>query len=114
MRIDWESVRIFVKSGSTDMRKQINGLSGLVQESFPSPALSGDLFLFCNKRRNRLKILYWEKNGFCLWLKRLEKHKFPWPRGSEQVIEISEGELNQLLDGIDFWHAHSRLEYSEV
>ena len=68
------------------MRKQINGLSALVQESFSSPALSGDLFIFCNKRRNRLKILYWQKNGFCLWLKRLEKHKFPWPKDSEHVI----------------------------
>jgi len=96
------------------MRKQINGLSTLVQDSFPPPALSGDLFLFCNKRRNRLKILYWQKNGFCLWQKRLEKHKFPWPKDEEKVIEIGEGELDQLLDGIDFWRAHSRLEYTEV
>ena len=114
MRIDLESVRIYVRSGVTDMRKQINGLSVLVQEVFPSPELSGDLFLFCNRRCNRLKILYWQKNGFCLWFKRLEKHKFPWPKDRDEVVEISEGELHQLLDGIDFWHAHSRLDYSEV
>jgi transposase len=114
MRIDWDTVRIYVRSGGTDMRKQINGLSALVQEDFPVPALSGDLFVFCNKRRNRLKILYWQKNGFCLWLKRLEKHKFPWPKDGDTVLDISQEQLAQLLDGIDFWHAHSRLEYSEL
>jgi transposase len=80
MFVDFSKIRIFVRPGTTDFRKQINGLSIMVQDDMELDSLSNNLFLFCNKKRNRLKVLYWDKNGFCLWLKRLEKDRFPWPK----------------------------------
>ena len=79
MILDWSKVRMFVKPGPTDMRKQINGLSIVVAEELAMDPLDGSLFLFCNKQRRILKVIYWDRNGFCLWLKKLEKDKFPWP-----------------------------------
>ena len=71
--------RIYLAVGSTDMRKAINGLSILVEDELALDPLSGHLFAFCNRKRNMVKILYWDRNGFCLWHKRLEKHHFTWP-----------------------------------
>jgi transposase len=70
MIIDWTRVRIFVRPGTTDMRKQINGLSIIAAEVMKKNPLDGNLFLFCNKGRRRMKVLYWDRNGFCLWMKR--------------------------------------------
>jgi transposase len=114
MYIEWEKVKLFVKPGPTDMRKQINGLAVMVKEDIGLDPFAGHLFIFCNKPRNRLKILYWDKNGFCLWLKRLEKHKFPWPKNREQVLEIRDTELKMLLCGIDFFQAHQEIKYEKV
>lgn len=114
MILDWAKVRIFVKPGATDMRKQINGLSMLVAEQLGMDPLDGSLFLFCNKQRRILKVIYWDRNGFCLWLKRLEKDKFPWPTKLEETHEISQQQFEFLLQGIDFWNAHKRLEYRSV
>ena len=114
MRIDFSKIRIYVKPGYTDMRKHINALSVYVQENMEKTPLSGDLYIFCGKTRRRLKILYWDRNGFCLWHKRLEKDRFPWPLNEEEVKEISENELFMLLDGIDFWNAHRVLNFSAV
>ena len=69
-------VRVFLATGNTDMRKSINGLSILVAQHLEMDPLSGHLFVFCNKRQNMVKILYWDRNGFCLWHKRLEKQSF--------------------------------------
>lgn len=110
-----DSVRIMVRPGVTDMRKAINGLSVFVeQELSMSPLEDGVVFLFCNRERRILKALFWDVTGFCLVQKRLEKHRFPWPQTSEQVREITEEQLQMLLSGIDFWHAHTRLEYQSV
>jgi transposase len=95
------------------MRRQINGLSLLVEELDQEP-FSGSLYLFCGRDRKRLKALYWDRNGFCLWQKRLERDTFPWPRTAEEVREITEAELRMLLSGIDFFHAHQRLSYRSV
>ncbi|MDA3809026.1 MAG: IS66 family insertion sequence element accessory protein TnpB [Spirochaetaceae bacterium] len=83
MILNLDKLNIYVKPGATDMRKQINGLSVIVQEELEKGPFSGSLFLFCNKTRKLLKILYWDRNGFCLWLKRLEKDKDPWPQAAE-------------------------------
>ncbi len=96
------------------MRKQINGLSIVVEEEMQEDPLNGQLYLFCNKNRRRLKILYWDRNGFCLWLKRLEQDRFPWPKDSEECKEITSHELEMLLDGINFFAAHKRLHFSAV
>jgi transposase len=114
MITDWSGIRIFIKPGMTDMRKQINGLSILVEEEVGQDLFSGNLFLFCNRNRNRLKVLYWERNGFCMWLKRLEQDKFPWPMKEEEVREIARDQLVLLLDGIDFFHAHKKLHFSST
>jgi transposase len=114
MMVDLERVEIYVRPGKTDMRKQINGLSILVQQDLKLDPFSGALFLFCNRRRRLLKILYWDRTGFCLWLKRLEKNRFPWPMNRSEVQQIDLEKLRLLLSGIDFWQAHEELEYSSV
>jgi transposase len=96
------------------MRKQINGLSIMVSEVMKMDPFEGHLFLFCNKSKRRLKALYWDRNGFCLWMKRLEKDKFPWPGKDDEAKEITEGELAMLLSGIDFFRAHKELKYSST
>jgi transposase len=114
MFIDLSRLRIFIKPGATDMRKQQAGLSAVVQNLMGANPFDGSLFLFCNRRRNVIKILYWENNGFCLWMKRLEQDTFPWPRTEEHVREITEQHLRLLLQGIDIWKAHQKLQYSIV
>ena len=96
------------------MRKAINGLAVLVDEQMKEDPLNGSLYLFCNKQRRNLKALYWDRNGFCLWQKKLEKHRFPWPETEEAAKELSRKELEMLLDGIDFFRAHKELHYSRV
>ena len=92
-------LRVFLAPGFTDMRKSINGLSILVDDLDLDP-FSGHLFVFCNRRQTMLKILYWDRNGFCLWHKRLEKHRFNWPRSIGDVMEIEPRSLGWLLDGL--------------
>ena len=106
--------RVFLAIGSTDMRKAINGLSIMVEQHLGKDPFCGDLFVFCNRRRNMIKILYWDKNGFCLWHKRLEKHRFQWPRCADELVMIAARELEWLLDGLDFTSAHQRLYYRVV
>ena len=114
MKIDYSKVKIYVKPGYTDMRKQINALSVYIENELKNNPLSGDLFIFCGKTRRRLKIIYWDRNGFCMWQKRLEVDRFPWPLHGDEVKEITESDLSMLLDGIDFWNAHRVLNFSAV
>ena len=106
--------RVYIALGATDMRKSINGLSILVEQAMDLNPFGGDLFVFCNRRRNMIKILYWDKNGFCLWHKRLEEHRFKWPKLPEQVLTINRKQLNWLLAGLDFSSAHQQLYYQHV
>lgn len=114
MFVDWDHVQVFVRPGATDLRKQINGLAAMVQGVMGADPLSGNLFLFSNQDRRLLKALYWDRNGFCLWQKRLERDKFPWPRSQEAARAISVEQLRMLLAGIDFWNAHQSLKYRSV
>ena len=114
MKINWEKVKIFLRPGITDMRNQINGLSIITKAVMNEKPLSGNLFLFCNRKRQILKCLYWDTNGFCLWQKRLERDKFPWPTKEEEVYELTENELNMLLSGIDFFHKHKKISFSGI
>jgi len=114
MFIDWQRVKVFVRPGATDMRKQINGLAALSQGEMNGEPLSGHLYVFSNQERRLLKVLYWDRNGFAMWQKRLERDKFPWPRSEEAAREISVEQLRMLLAGIDFWNAHQALEYRVV
>lgn len=114
MLIDITQLQIYIRPGITDMRKAINGLTGLVQDEMELDPFSKSIFLFCNRQRKILKAMYWDRNGFCLWQKKLEKHKFPWPDTEEAVRELKQEELSMLLNGIDFWKAHTELKYSQV
>jgi transposase len=114
MIIDWTKVKILLKPGITDFRKQINGLACIVENEMRLNVFSNYMFIFCSRNRTRLKILYWDRNGFCLWLKRLEKDKFPWPKNETEAREITYNELKMLLDGINFFVAYKRLGYSKV
>jgi len=111
---DLSQVRIFVRPGTTDMRKQINGLAALVRDDLGHNPLDGSLYLFAGIGGRRLKILYWDRNGFCLWQKRLEEDHFPWPKEAGQARSITRDQLTMLLDGIDFWRAHRRREYKNL
>ena len=74
MFIDWSAVRIFVRPGATDLRKQINGLAAMAQGEMAQDPFSGSLFVFCNKTRKNLKALYWDRSGFALWQNHLSSH----------------------------------------
>jgi transposase len=108
------NIKVYLAIGRTDMRKSINGLSILVEGYLEHDPFSGHLFVFCNGRRNIIKILYWDRNGFCLWQKRLEKHIFKWPESAEEVMEIDQRQLSWLIEGMDLLsvNVHERLCYS--
>ena len=93
------SSRIFLFRNPTDMRKSYDGLSCIVCNSLNQNPLSGDYFVFLNKNRDRLKILFWDNGGFCLFCKRLEKGRFRFPDGDSSSLDRVS--LNMLLDGID-------------
>ena len=111
---DLENTALFVCPGSTDMRKQVNGLSIIVENNLHIDPFSSSLFLFCNKQKKILKALWWDRNGFCLLQKRLEKDRFPWPSGEKEARQITPEQLTMILDGIDFWKAHRVLDYHSV
>ena len=108
---DLSQVRVFVRPGFTDMRKQIDGLVAVVRNGLGRDPLDGSLYLFAGRCRKKLKILYWDRNGFCLWQKRLELDSFPWPRDEGATRSITSEQLTMLLDGIDFWRAHQKREF---
>jgi transposase len=116
MLLPSQGMKVFLALGNTDMRKSINGLSVLVESSMDLDPFSGHLFVFCNRRRNILKILYWDRNGFCLWHKRLEKDRFRWPESEDEVLNIGHRELMWLIEGLEIMQhgAHKRLSYSVV
>lgn len=103
--------KVLIAIGFTDMRKSINGLCQLVDQSFDADLFSGNLFAFCNRRRDIIKILFWDKNGFCIWYKRLEKDRFRWPNSPEEVMGITPNQLDWLLAGLDISTAHKQLSY---
>lgn len=114
MNPDLAHTKIFIKPGATDLRKAVNGLSILIQEEMYEQPLSGTLFMFCNKSRKLIKVIWWDKTGFWLCQKKLEKAAWPWPESEEKVQQLSTDELHMLLKGIDFWKAHKPLYYSRV
>lgn len=108
--------QVYIATGITDMRKSINGLSILVADQLELDPLSGHLFAFCNRKRDIIKVLYWDCNGFCLWHKRLEKDRFQWPETKEGALGISGRELTWLLDGLALIQrdAHQQLSYTTM
>ena len=113
-----DDVQVYLCRDVVDMRKSINGLSILVEEVLKLDPFGPHLFAFCNRKRDKVKLLYWERSGFVLWYKRLERDRFPWPRREDgtQTLMLTGKELNWLLDGIDFFRLkpHENLSYSSV
>ena len=112
-----ELLLVYLCREPVDMRKAINGLSILVEGVLLMNPFEPHLFVFCNRRRDKIKILYYEVNGFVLWYKRLEKQRFYWPdESSNAVITLSGQELNWLLDGYDIskLKPHMKLTYTSV
>jgi transposase len=103
--------RVFVRLGFTDMRKQINGLAVIAQESRPEGPFDGSYFVFCGKTKRVVKILYWDATGFCLWQKRLENELFPWPRDGQELDEMTRQNIRLVLKGIDIWKEHKAVQY---
>jgi transposase len=98
LRLDGK--RVYLACGSTDMRKQINGLASIVECNFKLDPFDGALFVFCNRSRDRCKILEWDGDGFGLYFKRLEKGHFRWPApGNEATMTLTGEELSYLLGG---------------
>lgn len=95
--------RIFLVAGVTDMRKSFDGLAGVVRSAIDGDPKSGDLFVFCNRRRNRLKILFVDESGMWVCAKRLERGTFAWPENatSDRRVEMRSAELALLLGGLD-------------
>ncbi|EJY54580.1 IS66 Orf2 family protein [Alicyclobacillus hesperidum URH17-3-68] len=92
---------MYLACGATDMRKSIDGLAALVQASFQLDPFSPCMFVFCNRQRDKLKILHWSHNGFWLYYRRLERGRFDWPEtGDAKTMVITRRELNWLLDGL--------------
>jgi transposase len=114
---DFAGVNIYIRPGKTDMRKQIDGLSELVEQGMGKRPFTGDLFLFCGRGMTMIKALYWDRNGFWLLVKRIEKGTFPWPmagEGSKDVATLSTEELSMILDGVDFRKRFVALGYSRI
>lgn len=91
---------IYIACGYTDLRKSVDGLALLVQKSFELDPFSNSLFLFCGKRCDRIKALYWEGDGFVLLYKRLERGSFQWPRTKEQIRLVSTQQFRWLMEGL--------------
>ncbi|WP_312654611.1 IS66 family insertion sequence element accessory protein TnpB [Proteiniclasticum sp.] len=95
-----EDIRIFLACGHTDMRKSIDGLAATVSQTYNLNPFENALFLFCGKRRDRIKALFWEGDGFLLLYKRLENGSFQWPRTSDEAREITPQQYRWLVEGL--------------
>ena len=116
--IEWRSdVPVYLHKAPVDFRKSINGLSVIVAESMALPVTQPSLFVFCNKSRRQLKVLYWDQTGFALWQKRLEKDRFKWPRlVNDDIITLNHEQWCWLLRGFDISkiNPHSPIYYRDV
>ncbi|EJC80707.1 transposase [Rhizobium leguminosarum bv. trifolii WSM2297] len=101
------NVRVYLACGVTDMRRGIDGLSALVETVIKEAPGSGAIFGFRGKRADRIKLLWWDGQGFCLFYKILERGYFPWPTAKDGVAHLTQAQLSMLVDGID-WRADLR------
>ena len=109
------SLKVYLYHQPVDMRKAMNGLAVIVEQEMGLSAFSKSIFVFMNKRRDKVKMLVWEKNGFVVWYKRLEKERFTWFE-DETARTVSVKELNWLLDGYDVFNfkPHQALKFDSV
>lgn len=105
------SVHIFLCLSPTDMRRGFDSLANMALEIFHTSPYSGHLFVFCNRRRDRVKILYWDVDGYALWYKRLEKGTFRFPSTEEDRVKMKAEDLWAMLSGIDLRKAKRQKRY---
>jgi len=109
------TVRLFLCSGATDMRKGFDSLASLVESTLTLDPLSGHLFVFRSRRGDRIKILYWDRDGYAMWYKRLEKGSFRFPAApatpEAKGVEVKAADLMMLLDGVDLGSVRRQRRY---
>jgi transposase len=108
------ATQIYLATGVTDLRKGFNGLHGLIGSRWQSDPLSGDLYLFCNRRRNALKIFFWSEGAMWVCAARLERGTYRWPKPGEASVTLSVSQLQLLLSGIDLAGATQRNRWKKV
>jgi transposase len=108
-------IRVFLYRLPTDMRKSFHGLVALTESALKQDPLSGSLFVFVNRRRDRIKILYWGQTGFCIWYQQLQQGTYQLPAEDVleelQTIEVTRSQLSLILDGIDLSSARQRMRF---
>jgi transposase len=109
-------VTVYLCVSPVDMRKQAASLALLIEQSLGRSVFEPALYVFANRNKNRVRIVYWERNGLCLWSKRVEKQQFVWPRTPlGMTVTMSGRELNALLDGFDVWsRGHRALDVRRI
>lgn len=105
------AVRIFIATQPTDMRRSFDTLAELTRQVLKQDPLSGHLFVFRGRRKDRVKVLFWDRSGFILWYKRLEKGTFRFPESTAGSVEIEAAELALILEGIDLSNATRRARF---
>lgn len=108
---------IYLHRDHVDFRKSIDGLSAIVKGEMGLDVFGRHLFIFCDRRKRRLKVLYWDNTGFAMWYKRLEEERFAWPRHHESgAISVSVEQFEWLLGGYDIWKmkSHKKVNYSRI
>jgi transposase len=101
-------IRVLVATKPVDFRKGMNGLAALVKEKLKADPFSGTIYVFRSKRADRVKLLFWDGSGVCLFAKRLEEGKFCWPRVEDGVVRLSAAQLGALVEGLDWKRVHVR------
>jgi transposase len=108
-------IRVFLYRLPTDMRKSFHGLVALTESQLQQDPLSGSLFVFVNRRRDRIKILYWGQTGFCIWYQQLQQGTYQLPDqdalGEQTTLEVTRSQLSLILDGIDLTSARQRMRF---
>jgi transposase len=104
------AVRVLVATKPVDFRKGAEGLAALVRETMQTDPFSGAVYVFRAKRADRVKLIYWDGTGVCLFAKRLEDGKFRWPKAQDGVMRLSAAELSALLEGLDWKRVHAARE----
>ena len=108
-------IRVFLYRLPTDMRKSFHGLVALTESAVKQDPLSGSLFVFFNRQRDRIKILYWGQTGFCIWYQQLQKGTYQLPAAKsleeQETMEVTRAQLSLILDGIDLSSARQRMRF---
>ena len=114
MRLDFSHTRIIIRPGTTNMLASREQLLETIKTIMKDDPFSGAVFIFCNRKRNILKMIWWDKTGFWVAQKKLEKGQWPWPNTQKEVKQLNLDQIEMLLKGVDFFKGHEELFFSEI